>query len=106
MTAKEQLSRSVKAENLLLEQALLDAEAAILDMTHRTRITEPLISLQVALAAVYVGRMQAAGEVSRTEGEVSVTYAYSKEIPEDLLRRIVAKRKLRQAGIANAAKEY
>lgn len=106
MTAKEMMARRVEAPDALLEQALSEAEGMILDLTHRSRITAAIMSLQVSLAAVYAHRMLAAGESSRSEGGVSVTYAYSKEIPDDLLKRIMAKRLLKQAEVAkNADKE-
>lgn len=105
MTAEEMLALRVVAPEQIRSQALLDAEVTILDICNRDHITSRLIPLQVALANVYVHRMEAAGEESRSEGEVDVSYAYSKEIPADLLRRIMAHRKLKQAGVANAAKE-
>lgn len=105
MTATEMLAARVNAPEKLREQALLDAEGAILDICHRGRITPRLMPLQVALAAVYVYRMEAAGEEGRKEGEVDVDYAYSKDIPADLLQRILAHRRLKQAEVANADKE-
>ena len=105
MTADEMLAARVKAPEQIRGQALLDAEGAILDICHRDQITPGLVSLQVALATVYVHRMEAAGEESRNEGEVDVEYAYSKEIPVDLQQRLIAHRKLKQAGVANAAKK-
>ncbi len=105
MTTAEMLAARVNAPQELREQALLDAEGAILDICHRDRITPRLMRLQAALAAVYVHRMEAAGEERRKEGEVDVDYAYSKEIPADLLQRILAHRRLKQAEVANAAKE-
>lgn len=105
MTAAEMLAARVCAPEEIRGQALLDAEAAILDICHRDRITPGLVPLQVALAAVYVHRMEAVGEESRKEGEVDVNYAYSREIPADLQQRIIAHRKLKQAGVANAAKK-
>ncbi len=105
MTAAEMLAARVKAPEEIRSQALLDAEGAILDICHRDCITASMVSLQAALAAVYVHRMLAAGEESRSEGEVDVTYSYSKEIPADLQQRLLAHRKLKQAGVANAAKK-
>lgn len=105
MTAAEMLAARVRAPEEIRGQALLDAEGAILDICHRDQITPGLVSLQVALAAVYVHRMEAAGEESRKEGEVDIDYAYSKEIPADLQRRIIAHRRLKQAGVANATKK-
>lgn len=88
-----------------LQQAINDAEGAIRDLCNRSTIPVRMNNLQLALAEVYARRMQAEGESSRTQGKVSVTYAYSKEIPEDLKQRILSYRKLRQARIANAHKE-
>ena len=48
---------------------------------------------------------EAAGEESRKEGEVNVSYAYNKEIPADLMQRILSHRRLKQAEVANAAKK-
>lgn len=105
MTAAEMLAVRVRAPEEIRGQALLDAEAAILDICHRDKIMPGLISLQAALAAVYVHRMEAAGEEGKKEGEVDVDYAYSKEIPADLQQRILAHRRLKQAEVANAAKK-
>lgn len=105
MTAEEMLAARVKASKQMQDQALLDAECAILDICHRDKITPGLVPLQAALAAVYVHRMEAAGEEGRQEGEVDVEYAYSREIPTDLQQRLMAHRKLKQAGVANAAKK-
>lgn len=105
MTAGEMLAARVQASEQIRDQALLDAEWAILDICHRDKIIPGLVPLQAALAAVYVHRMEASGEDSRKEGEVDVDYAYSKEIPADLQQRLLAYRKLKQAGVANAAKK-
>lgn len=92
------------ADEALLQQAIGDAEGMILDVCNRTSIPDSMRQLQLALAEVYARRMQAAGESSRSQGNVSVTYAYDREIPEDLMRRILSHRLLRQAVIANADK--
>lgn len=105
MTAAEMLAARVKAPEQMRCQALMDAEGAILDICHRDKIIPGLAPLQAALAAVYVHRMEAAGEEGRKEGEVDMDYAYSKEIPADLQQRLIAYRKLKQAGVANAAKK-
>jgi len=111
MTAGEMLDERLSptsksdAPQELRQQALMDAESTILELCHRTKLTQPMLSLQAALAFVYLHRILAAGEDSRSEGKVSVSYSYSKEIPEDLMKRILSYRKLRQAVIANADKE-
>lgn len=103
--SREELAKRVKAPEDVLEQALADAEGAILDLCNRTCITPTMQPLLISLASVYAYRILAAGEDSRSEGEVSVHYSYSKEIPEDLMKRIISKRKLKQAGVANAVKK-
>lgn len=105
MTAAEMLAARVNAPEEIRIQALLEAEAVILDICHRNKITPALIPLQASLAAVYVHRMEAAGEESRKEGEVDVSYAYNKEIPADLMQRILSHRRLKQAEVANAVKK-
>lgn len=88
----------------LLQQALNDAEGMILDVCNRTSIPVTMQNLQLSLAEVYARRMLAEGEASRSEGDVSVSNAYCKDIPEDLMKRILSKRKLKQAVVANEAK--
>lgn len=105
MDSREMLSKRVDAKADILDQALLDAEGTILDICHRTSIPTTMQQLVIALATVYAHRMQAAGEDSRSEGEVDVSYAYSKEVPDDLMQRILSHRKLKQAGVANAVKK-
>ncbi len=93
-----------EASDAVCKQALSDAEGAILDICNRKNITPRLHNLLSALAAVYARRIMAAGEISRSEGDVSMTTAYAKEIPSDLEKRILSHRKLKQAGIANETK--
>lgn len=106
MTLAEELARRVKdVDAELLQQAVNDAEGMILDVCNRTSVTPPMRNLQLALAEVYARRMLAEGEESRSQGKVAVSNAYTKAIPTDLLQRILAHRKLRQAVVANAHKE-
>ncbi len=111
MTAREMLDERLaltpkaNAPQELRQQALMDAESAMLELCHRTKLTQSMLSLQASLAFVYLHRMLADGEDSRSEGKVSASYSYSKEIPGDLMQRILSHRKLRQAVIANANKE-
>lgn len=105
MTITEELKTRVKdADAELLQQAVNDAEGMILDVCNRTSVPAMMRNLLIALAETYAYRMLAAGEQSRSQGDVSVNYSYAKDIPEDLLRRIMAHRKLKQAVIANANK--
>ena len=106
MMMKEALAVRVKgAGEELLQQAIDDAAGMILDVCNRTSVPAAMGNLQLALAEIYARRMIAEGEESRSQGNVSVNYAYSKDIPDDLMRRILSYRKLRQAGIANADKK-
>jgi hypothetical protein len=105
MNIVEDLKKRIpEAGNDILQQAAADAEGMILDVCHRTSIPSNMINLQTALAEVYARRMLAAGEESRSEGDVSVSNSYTKEIPSDLEKRILAHRKMKQAVIANEAK--
>lgn len=93
--------RIPEADSRILEQAVSDAEGMILDVCNRTSIPASMENLQLALAEVYARRMIATGEESRSEGDVSVSYAYSRDIPEDLMKRLRARRRLKQAEVAN-----
>lgn len=93
------------ASREVLCQAINDAEGMILDVCNRTSIPPLMANLQLTLAEVYARRILAAGEDSRSEGDVSVQQAYSKEIPEDIMRRLEAKRLMKQAVIAHEAKK-
>ncbi len=105
MTMIEELSgRIPEAGREVLEQALNDAEGMILDVCNRTTITPRMSNLQLSLGEIYARRILAAGEESRTEGDVSVHYAYLKDVPEDLMKRILSYRKLKQAVVARVAK--
>lgn len=94
-----------EASREVLCQAINDAEGMILDVCNRTSIPPLMANLQLSLAEVYARRILAAGEESRSEGDVSVHQAYSKEIPTDIMNRLVAKRLMKQAVIAHEAKK-
>lgn len=89
----------------VLSQAIRDAEGMILDVCNRTSIPPIMANLQLSLAEIYARRIMAAGEASRSEGDVSVSWAYSKEVPDDLMERIKARRLMKQAVIANETKK-
>ncbi|MBD5497454.1 MAG: hypothetical protein HDR11_06775 [Lachnospiraceae bacterium] len=89
----------------VLSQAIRDAEGMILDVCNRTSLPPLMANLQLSLAEIYARRIMAAGEASRSEGDVSVSWAYSKEIPDDLMERIKARRLIKQAVIANETKK-
>lgn len=93
------------ASREVLCQAINDAEGMILDFCNRISIPPLMANLQLSLAEVYARRILAAGEDSRSEGDVSVHQAYSKEIPEDIRMRLEAKRLMKQAVIAHEAKK-
>ncbi|MDD3415487.1 MAG: hypothetical protein PHY47_16005 [Lachnospiraceae bacterium] len=96
-------TRVSEADAGILQQAINDAEGMILDVCNRTSIPPTMLNLQLTLAEVYVRRILAAGEDSRSEGDVSVSNSYSKEIPEDIMKRILARRKLKQAVVSHEA---
>ncbi len=105
MTMIEELSgRIPEAGREVLEQALNDAQGMILDVCNRISITPRMSNLQLSLGEIYARRILAAGEESRAEGDVSVHYAYLKDVPEDLMKRILSYRKLKQAVVAHEAK--
>lgn len=97
--------RVADAKEELLQQAIYDAEGMIMDVCNRTSIPATMKNLQLSLAEIYARRMMAEGEVSRSEGDVSASNGYCKDIPEDLMKRILAKRKMKQAVVANAVKK-
>lgn len=74
------------AENIGLLQSLLDeAGAAILAMTGRDEIPDPLHYTQVKLAAIAYNRMGIEGEASHSEGGVSVSV---EGLPENIRKEI------------------
>lgn len=106
MSIMEDLSVRVgDASEEVLSQAVRDAEGMIMDICNRTSIPPLMANLQLALAEVYARRIMAAGEASRSEGDVSVQWAYSRDVPEDLMERIKSRRLMKQAVIANEAKK-
>lgn len=84
----------------LLNVILDDAAAQILDFTNRTELLPKMEGLQKELSIEYYNRQGSEGESSRNEGGVSVSY--STEIPESIKTRLVAYRRLKVVGIANA----
>lgn len=104
MIKTEDLSvRIPEAGEAVLQQAVSDAAGAIMDICNRTSIPRSMENLHLSLAEVYARRIMAAGEASRSEGDVSVSNAYTKEIPQDLMKRLLAKRKLKQAVVRHEA---
>lgn len=87
-------------DEILLQVLLDDAETEILDYTNRTELLPKMEGLQRELAIIYYNRQGSEGEASRSEGGVSVSY--STEIPESIKSRLVAYRRLKAVGIANA----
>lgn len=85
--------------NMLLE----DAESEILDFTNRDILPVRAEALQRELAIIYHNRLGSEGEISRSEGGISVSY--STEIPENIKSRLIAFRRLKLVGVANANKE-
>lgn len=87
----------------LLEMLLEDAEGEMLDYTNRDTLPTKAEALQRELAITYYNRIGSEGEASRSEGGVSVSY--STEIPENIKSRLLAFRRLKLVGVANANKE-
>lgn len=87
----------------LLNMFLEDAESEILDFCNRDTLPEKAQGLQRKLAIIYYNRAGSEGETSRSEGGVSVSYSI--EIPENIKSRLIAFRRLKLVGVANANKE-
>lgn len=100
---KIRLGISDNSEDNLLNMLLEDAEGEILDFCNRDILPDKAQVLQRELAIIYYNRMGSEGEASRSEGGVSVSY--STEIPENIKSRLLAFRRLKLVGVANANKE-
>ena len=100
---KIRLGISDNGEDDLLNMLLEDAEGEILDFCNRDILPDKAQVLQRELAIIYYNRMGSEGEASRSEGGVSVSY--STEIPENIKSRLLAFRRLKLVGVANANKE-
>ena len=87
----------------MLEMLLEDAKGEILDFCNRDSLPKKAESLQRELAIIYYNRLGSEGESSRSEGGVSVSY--STDIPENIKNRLIAFRRLKLVGVANANKE-
>jgi hypothetical protein len=95
------ISTADTSKDELLTAILEDAAAEILDFTNRSLITNSIEPLQRELAIIYYNRQGVEGEVSRSEGGISVSY--STDIPEAVKNRLNAYRLLKGAKIANAS---
>lgn len=93
---KIRLGISDNSEDALLNMLLEDAEGEILDFCNRDILPDKAQVLQRELAITYYNRMG-------SEGEVSVSY--STDIPENIKSRLLAFRRLKLVGVANANKE-
>ena len=91
------------SEDDLLNMLLEDAEGEILDFCNRDILPDKAQVLQRELAITYYNRIGSEGEASRSEGGVSVSY--SADIPENIKSRLLAFRRLKLVGVANANKE-
>lgn len=91
------------SQDELLNMLLEDAESEILDFCNRDILLPKMEGLQRELAIIYYNRIGSEGESSRSEGGVSVSY--STDVPEGIKNRLVAFRKLKLVGVANANKE-
>ena len=100
---KIRLGISDNSEDALLNMLLEDAEGEILDFCNRDILPVKVEALQRELAIIYYNRLGSEGESSRSEGGVSVSY--STEIPENIKSRLLAFRRLKLVGVANANKE-
>lgn len=94
--------KDINQDNLL-NMLLEDAEGEILDFCNRDTLPIKAESLQRELAIIYYNRLGSEGETSRSEGGVSVSY--STEIPEGIKDRLIAFRRIKLVGVANANKE-
>lgn len=109
MTQLEKLKirLEIKKEDIskddLLTMILEDAESEILDFCNRDILPIKAESLQRELAIIYYNRLGSEGETSRSEGGVSVSY--STEMPESIKNRLIAFRRLKLVGVANANKK-
>lgn len=84
----------------LLNQLLEDAKAEILDYTNRRELKPIMEPLQRELTCIYYNRLSSEGEVSRSEGGISVTY--ETDIPARIKHRLDKYRLLKAVVIANA----
>lgn len=84
----------------LLNTILDDAANEILDYCNRDVLLPRMEGLQKELAIIYYNRQEHEGEVSRSEGGVSVSY--STEIPENIKSRLTSYRRLKAVRMANA----
>ena len=100
---KIRLGISDNSEDALLNMLLEDAEGEILDFCNRDILPTKAEALQRELTITYYNRIGSEGEVSRSEGGVSVSY--STEIPGNIKSRLLAFRRLKLVGVANANKE-
>ncbi|MDU3412622.1 phage head-tail connector protein [Clostridium sp.] len=100
---KIRLGISDNSEDALLNMLLEDAEGEILDFCNRDILPVKVEALQRELAIIYYNRLGSEGESSRSEGGVSVSY--STEIPGNIKSRLLAFRRLKLVGVANANKE-
>lgn len=80
--------------SLLLEQA----ESVILVETNRTHVPLSLVMTQLQLAQYLYNRMDNQGEVSRSEGGISITYLT--ELPLNIQKSIKQARLVRCGGRA------
>lgn len=98
-----EIKKEDTSQDDLLNMFLEDAESEILDFTNRATLPVRAESLQRELAIIYHNRLGSEGETSRSEGGVSVSY--STDIPESIKNRLIAFRRLKLVGVANANKE-
>lgn len=92
MTQLEKLKiRLPDADDNLLTQLLEDAENDILDYTNRNVLLPRMESLQRELAIIYYNRLGSEGEISRSEGGISVSY----EMPQSIKDRLKSYRRLK-----------
>lgn len=90
---KLRLGISSDKEDLVLELILEDAKAEIIDYCRIEEFSNILEPLQRELAIIYFNRQGTEGEVSRSEGGISISYGT--DIPENLKARLNRYRKAR-----------
>ncbi|WP_099335806.1 phage head-tail connector protein [Clostridium cadaveris] len=101
MTQLEKLKiRLPDADDNLLTQLLEDAENDILDYTNRNVLLPRMESLQRELAIIYYNRLGSEGEISRSEGGISVSY----EMPQSIKDRLKSYRRLKAVSMVENQK--
>lgn len=87
-----------ESDEALLSLLLEQAESMILVETNRTHVPLSLVMTQLQIAQYLYNRMDNQGEVSRSEGGISITYL--NELPVNIQKSIKQARLVRCGGRA------